>query len=70
MSYVIFVFSFKAASMKPLNSGWGRLGLDLSSGWAWVAMNQGWSGSSIISTIRPSGDRPESIMPHFTSAVR
>src|SRR3989442_142917 len=40
--------------MKPANSGCGRVGRDLSSGWNWQPMNQGWSGSSIISTSEPS----------------
>ena len=39
------------------------VGTDFSSGWACVAMNQGCSGISTISTIRPSGERPESFMP-------
>jgi PAS domain S-box-containing protein len=34
--------------------GAGRVGRDLNSGWNWLATNHGWSGSSTISTSRPS----------------
>ena len=30
-----------AALMNPVNSGWGRSGLLLNSGWNWLATNQG-----------------------------
>ena len=53
----------RAAPMNPEKRGWGRLGRDLNSGCAWVATNQGWSFSSIISTILPSGDIPDSTHP-------
>ena len=44
--------------MKLANSGCGSKGRDFSSGWNCTPMNQGWSGSSMISGSRPSGDRP------------
>src|SRR5262249_60427535 len=44
-----------AASMNEANSGCGRVGRDLSSGWNWQPRNQGWVGSSMISTNPPSG---------------
>src|SRR2546423_257550 len=46
--------------MKPRKSGWQSVGRDLSSGWNWLARNQGCSvaRSSIISTSDPSGERP------------
>ena len=45
-------------AMKLANSGCGSKGRDFSSGWNCTPMNQGWSGSSMISGSRPSGDRP------------
>ncbi len=47
-----------AAAMKLANSGCGRVGRDFSSGWNWQPTNHGCSGSSIISTSEPSGERP------------
>ena len=47
------------ASMKLANSGCGRSGFDLNSGWNCTATYQGCPGSSIISTNFPSGDLPE-----------
>src|SRR4029453_15296300 len=52
-----------AAVTNPSNSGCGRSGRDLNSGWNWLATNHGWSRSSTISTRRPSGDWPESVIP-------
>ena len=48
------------AATNPSNSGCGRSGRDLNSGWNWLATNHGWSLSSTISTSRPSGDWPDS----------
>ena len=47
-----------AAPTKSRKSGAGRVGRDLNSGWNWLATNQGWSGSSTISTSRPPGTSP------------
>ena len=52
-----------AAPTKPANSGCAAVGLDLNSGWNCTATNQGWSGSSTISTSEPSGLVPATIMP-------
>ena len=62
--------SASAARINPEKRGCGRLGRDFNSGCAWVARNQGWEGSSIISMIRPSGDLPESFRPWLVSAFR
>lgn len=59
-----------AAATKPLNSGWGLVGRLLNSGWAWLATNHGWFGSSIISVRRPSGETPEITMPASWSLPR
>src|SRR5437899_2797648 len=59
-----------AARMNPWNSGWGRRGRELNSGWNCVATNQGWCGSSMISTSRPSGDSPLSTNPCLVSRSR
>ena len=48
----------RAAAMNSRNRGWARVGFDLNSGWNWTARNQGWSVSSTISTIVPSGLMP------------
>ena len=58
------------AATKPSNSGCGRSGRDLNSGWNWLATNHGWSRSSTISTSRPSGDWPDSTMPAASSVWR
>ena len=52
-----------AAPTNSRNNGCGRVGRDRSSGWNCPAMKNGWSGSSMISTSRPSGDRPENTSP-------
>ena len=62
-SFYFYCFILMAASTNPRNSGCGRLGLDFNSGWACVAIYQGCSGISTISTIRPSGESPHSFMP-------
>ena len=49
--------------MKLLNSGCGRIGFDLNSGWNWQARNHGWSGISTISTNLPSGVTPVTTRP-------
>ena len=59
-----------AARTNARNSGCGRSGRLLNSGWNWLATNQGWSRSSTISTRRPSGDWPEMSMPADSSASR
>ena len=59
-----------AAATKARNRGWARLGRDLNSGWNWTARNQGWFGSSTISTRVPSGDRPERTSPAPVRAAR
>ena len=46
---------WSAASTNSRNSGAGRVGRDLNSGWNCEATNHGWSGSSTISTSRPPG---------------
>src|SRR5690606_2300685 len=57
-----------AARMNETKSGCGLIGLDFSSGWNWHPMNHGCSGSSIISTRLPSGERPLKRSPY--SAIR
>ena len=52
-----------AAPMKPANSGCGRVGRDLSSGWNWQPMNQDGRAARSISTSPPSGDRPAEPQP-------
>jgi len=59
-----------AAEINPRNNGCGRFGLDLSSGCACVAMNHGCCGFSIISTIRLSGERPQSMRPFSVRMLR
>src|SRR3954467_10909739 len=48
----------KAAPTKSRNSGAGRSGRDLNSGWNCEATKNGWSEISMISTRRSSGDVP------------
>ena len=43
----------RAARMKPVNSGWPSRGVEVNSGWNWLATNHGWVCSSMNST-RPS----------------
>src|SRR6185312_11006035 len=59
-----------AAPTKSRNSGCGRFGRDLNSGWYWLATNHGWSGSSITSTSRSSWYVPETCSPLATSWER
>ena len=47
-----------AAATNSRKSGAGRVGRDLNSGWNCDATNHGWSGSSTISTSRPSWNVP------------
>ncbi len=56
--------------MNDWNSGCGACGRDLNSGWNWQPTKYGWSGSSIISTSRRSGETPEITMPWLVSASR
>src|SRR5206468_2890976 len=58
-----------AAPTKPANSGCGCIGRDFSSGWNWQPMNQGCSGSSIISTSEPSVDNPDARSAYSMIAV-
>ena len=51
-------------------SGAGRVGRDLNSGWNCDATNHGWSGSSTISTRRPSWNVPLTTSPPSTSCCR
>src|SRR5690606_9996104 len=60
----------RAARMKPMNSGWPSRGVERNSGCAWQAMNQGWSGSSIISTRVSSMDLALITRPASSSVVR
>ena len=69
-AYENYCLFFSAASTNPLNKGCGRFGLDFSSGCAWVAMKNGCSGSSHISTIRPSGERPDNFIPFSVKTAR
>src|SRR6266511_3395196 len=59
-----------AAPTNSRKSGAGRVGRDLNSGWNWLATNQGWSGSSMISTSLPSWNVPETTSPASTSRGR
>src|SRR5581483_4094442 len=59
-----------AAPTKPRKSGAARVGLDLNSGWNWLATNHGWPGSSTISTSRPSWNVPLTTRPASTSRSR
>ena len=52
-----------AAPTKSRNSGCGRSGRDLNSGWYCDATKNGWSGSSITSTRRSSGEVPLNTSP-------
>ena len=52
------------------NSGCGRLGRDLNSGWNCTPMNQRLSGTSKISHNLPSGDLPTKYMPASSSLSR
>lgn len=68
-AFYLFLYP-SAASTNPLKSGCGLLGRDFNSGCACVATKKGWSGSSHISTMRPSGDSPESSMPFSVRTAR
>src|SRR5262249_3428503 len=57
------IFRLYAASTNPANSGCGRSGFDLNSGWNWTARYHGCPGSSTISTNFPSSDRPTTRRP-------
>src|SRR5205085_9565271 len=59
-----------AAPTKSRNSGCGRSGRDLNSGWYWEATKNGWWGSSIASTSRSSGEVPEQTRPACSSRLR
>src|SRR5690606_16393436 len=62
----------RAASMKPMNSGWPLRGVDRNSGWAWQARNHGCTdcGNSTISTSRSSMDLALITRPASSSWVR
>src|SRR5829696_2753038 len=51
------------AATNAANSGCGRVGFDLNSGWNCTATYHGCPGSSAISTNLPSGERPEIFRP-------
>ena len=59
-----------AAPTKSRNSGAGRSGRDLNSGWNCEATKNGWSEISMISTRRSSGDVPEITRPSASSRRR
>jgi hypothetical protein len=59
-----------AAAISSRNSGCGRSGRLLNSGWAWVPTQNGWPGSSMNSTSRLSGDVPEHHRPASSSWLR
>ena len=52
------------------NSGAGRSGRDLNSGWNCDATKNGWSRSSMTSTRRSSGDVPDTTSPAASSRLR
>ena len=54
---------FTAAPTKDAEQRMRREGRDFSSGWNCTPMNQGWSGISMISGRRRSGDQPETTKP-------
>src|SRR5262249_35925304 len=60
----------RAAPTNSRNSGAGRVGRDLNSGWNWLATNHGWSGSSTTSTSRPSWNVPDTTSPASTTCWR
>ena len=58
-----------AALIKAVNNGWPLRGLEVNSGWNWQAKNQGWFGSSMVSTKRSRpADTPPMTKPAFSSA--
>ena len=54
-----------AARTNSRNKGAGRSGRLLNSGWACVAIQNGWSFNSMNSTSRPSGDSPDAARGRF-----
>src|SRR5690606_34935377 len=62
--------SARDAFTKPTNSGCGSRGVEVNSGCAWQARNQGWPASSIISTRLPSPETPLITMPCWLSSSR
>ncbi len=54
---------FTDAPMNSRNNCCGRFGRDLNSGWNWHATKNFFSGSSMISTKRSSGEVPENTSP-------
>ena len=67
---MFYVFPFMAASTSPTNSGCGRLGRLLNSGWNCTPTKKRLSVSSTASTMCPSGDRPHSRSPAPESVSR
>ena len=59
-----------AAPTNSRNSGCGRSGRDLNSGWYCDATKNGWSGSSMTSTRRSSGEVPQKTSPACSSRLR
>src|SRR2546421_838477 len=58
------------APMKSRNSGCGRLGRLLNSGWNCEPTNQGWSANSMISTKLLSAERPLTTTPCVSMRLR
>jgi hypothetical protein len=52
-----------AAVTKPRYAGSGLVGLERYSGWYWVARKKALEGFSTISTLFPSGEKPEKTRP-------
>src|SRR5271166_3279212 len=59
-----------AAPTNPANSGCGRVGCDLNSGWYWTATNQGCEATSTTSTSVPSGLTPTGHIPWASNCSR
>ena len=59
-----------AAATSSRNSGCGRSGRLLNSGWAWVPTQNGWSASSMNSTSLLSGEVPQHTNPAASKRAR
>ena len=68
IQFYLFLCSL-AAFTNPTNKGCGLSGLEVNSGWNWLAIKKGWFGISTISTSLPSGEVPEQISPASSSPV-
>ena len=59
---------FNAALTNAVNKGCPLRGLEVNSGWNWQAKNQGWFGSSMVSTKRSRpADTPPMTKPAFSN---